>query len=47
MVASAISFLGAVSGNAIITGRAQTPTTAIIAPGSNVQPVRSVRIWAT
>ena len=47
VVASMIAFLGAVSGKVIKIGRTQTPTTAIMAPGTSVQPVRSVRTWAT
>jgi hypothetical protein len=47
MVASMIIFLGAVSGKVINIGRTQRATTAIIAPGTSAQPVRSVRIWAT
>ena len=42
-----IIFVGAVSGKVISIGRTQTATTAIIAPGTIVQPVRSVRTWAT
>ena len=40
-------FLGAVSGKVTKIGRARTATTAIMAPGTMIQPVRSVRTWAT
>ena len=41
------SLLGAVSGKLINIGRTKTATTAIMAPGTMIQPVRSVRTWAT
>src|SRR5271156_4184265 len=47
VAASMMAFLGAVSGKVIKIGRTQTPTTAIMAPGTSIQPVRCVRTWAT
>jgi hypothetical protein len=40
-------FVGAVSGKVINIGKTKAATTAIIAPGTIIQPVRSVRRWAT
>jgi hypothetical protein len=41
------ALVGAVSGKVNNIGRTKTATTAIIAPGTMIQPVRSVRTWAT
>jgi len=41
------ALFGAVSGKVANIGRTSTATTAIIAPGTMIQPVRSVRTWAT
>ena len=46
-VPAAAYLLGAVSGNVTNIGSAKTATTAIMAPGTMIQPVRSVRTWAT
>jgi hypothetical protein len=42
-----LCFVGAVSGKLTKIGSAKTATTAIMAPGTMIQPVRSVRTWAT
>ena len=42
-----VYFVGAVSGKVTKIGSAKTATTAIMAPGTMIQPVRSVRTWAT
>jgi len=42
-----VYFLGAVSGKVTRIGRARTATTAIMAPGTMIQPVRSVSTCAT
>ena len=46
-VPAAVYFVGAVSGKVTNIGSAKTATTAIMAPGTMIQPVRSVRTWAT
>jgi hypothetical protein len=46
-VPAAVYFLGAVSGKVTNIGSANTATTAIMAPGTMIQPVRCVRTWAT
>ena len=42
-VPAAVYFLGAVSGKVTNIGSAKTATAAIMAPGTMIQPVRSVR----
>jgi hypothetical protein len=42
-----VGLVGAVSGKLTNIGSANTATTAIMAPGTMIQPVRSVRTWAT
>jgi hypothetical protein len=47
VLSAAVYFVGAVSGKVTKIGRARTATTAIMAPGTMIQPVRCVRTWAT
>jgi hypothetical protein len=47
VLAQSLYRVGAVSGKVARIGSAKTATTAIMAPGTMIQPVRSVRTWAT